>query len=389
MILHPHNYRIYKSVLLNLDSKKFKLRIFLFMQIGLVGLQFSGKTTLFNILSETENNLGSNIDKASIEVVKVPDERLDLLTEIFSPKKKINATIEVYDIPGLRTGDDGKLRITSSFLNEVKNNDAIFYVIRQFKEDSVPHPMNKINTVDDISFLENEFLFHDLAFLENRIDKIKKEVLKTKDDRLKREIPVIEKCFAHVEKEKPLRKLSLDDNEKKLLSGYQLMTLKPIVIAINFDDESIDKADDEIKKVAEVINDSNVKIIPFFAKLELELSQLANEDRKMFMDDYGISESALNKILKASYQSLGLHSFFTVGEDETRAWTIKQNYTAQEAAGVIHSDFFNKFIRAEVVEYKDFIKYKTFAKCKEAGVWKLEGKEYIVQDGDILNIRHS
>ena len=359
------------------------------MQIGLVGLQFSGKTTLFNILSGNEDTSGSNIDKTSIEVVKVPDERLDLLTGIFNPKKKVNATIEVYDIPGLRTSEDGKLRITNSFLNEVKNNDALFYVVRQFKEESVPHPMNKIDVVEDISFLENEFLFYDLAFLENRIDKIKKEVLKTKDDKLKREIPVIEKCLAHVEEEKPLRNLALDDSEKKLLSGYQLMTLKPIVIAINFDDDSINKVADEIKKAAELINDPNIKIIPFFAKLELELSKLENDDRKMFMDDYGISESALNKILKASYESLGLQSFFTVGEDETRAWTIKKNYTAQDAAGVIHSDFYNKFIRAEVVGYNDFMNYKTFTKCKEAGVWKLEGKEYIVQDGDILNIRHS
>ncbi len=359
------------------------------MQIGLVGLQYSGKTTLFNILSGTENNPNIVSDKATIEVVKVPDERLDLLTEIFKPKKTVNATIEVYDIPGLRTADDGKLRITTSFLNEVKNNDALFYVIRKFKEDSVPHPMNKINVCEDIAFLENEFLFHDMAFLENRIEKIKREILKIKDDRLKREIPVIEKCIHHVEKEKPLRSLGLDDSERKLLSGYQLMTLKPLVIAINFDDESMNIVDSEIQKVAELINDTNVKIIPFYAKLELELSKLEDEDREMFMADYGIKESALSKILKVSYEALGLQSFFTVGEDENRAWTIKKNFTAQDAAGVIHSDFYNKFIRAEVVGYDNFMNHKTFAKCKEAGVWKLEGKEYIVQDGDILNIRHS
>jgi len=359
------------------------------MQIGLVGLQYSGKTTLFNILSGTENNPNIVSDKATIEVVKVPDERLDLLTEIFKPKKTVNATIEVYDIPGLRTADDGKLRITTSFLNEVKNNDALFYVIRKFKEDSVPHPMNEINVCEDIAFLENEFLFHDMAFLENRIEKIKREILKIKDDRLKREIPVIEKCIHHVEKEKPLRSLGLDDSERKLLSGYQLMTLKPLVIAINFDDESMNIVDSEIQKVAELINDTNVKIIPFYAKLELELSKLEDEDREMFMADYGIKESALSKILKVSYEALGLQSFFTVGEDENRAWTIKKNFTAQDAAGVIHSDFYNKFIRAEVVGYDDFMNHKTFAKCKEAGVWKLEGKEYIVQDGDILNIRHS
>lgn len=360
------------------------------MQIGLVGLQYSGKTTLFNILSGTEgNNQNIGNDKASIEVVKVPDNRLEELNRIFNPKKSVNATIEVYDIPGLRTGDDGKLKITNSFLNEVKNNDALFYVVRQFKDDSVPHPMNKIDPLADITFLENEFLYHDLAFLESRLEKIKKEVMKTKDERLKKEIPVIEKCYSHVENEKPLRQLNLDENERKILSGYQLMSLKQLVVAINFDDNSIADTQDLINSAITLINDRNVKIIPFYAKLELELSKLSEEDREMFMEDYGITESALNKILHASYEALGLQSFFTVGEDENRAWTIKKNYTAQQAAGVIHTDFYNKFIRAEVVGYEDFMKYKSFPKCKEAGVWKLEGKDYIVQDGDILNIRHS
>ncbi len=360
------------------------------MQIGLVGLQYSGKTTLFNILSgkgEIQQNV--NQDKATVEVVKVPDERLEELNRIFKPKKSINATIEVYDIPGLRTSDDGKLRITNSFLNEAKNNDALFYVVRQFKEESVLHPMNRIDPIGDIEFLETEFLFNDLAFLENRIEKLKKDIPKTKDEKLKKELPVIEKCFAHVEQEKPLRNLELDENERKILSGYQLMTLKPLVAAINFDDESMDKVDEFMQKAKALLQDENVKVIPFFAKLELELSQLSDEDREMFMEDYGIKESALSKILHASYEALGLHSFFTVGEDENRAWTIKKNYTAQDSAGVIHTDFYNKFIRAEVVSYNDFMKYGSFAKCKEAGVWRLEGKDYIVQDGDILNIRHS
>jgi GTP-binding protein YchF len=359
------------------------------MQIGLVGLQFSGKTTLFNILSQTENPEQSlGLDKATIEVVKVPDERLNKLTEIFNPKKTVNATIEVYDIPGLRTGDDGKLRITNNFLNEVKNNDALFYVVRQFEDEAVAHPMNKINPTDDISFLENEFLFYDLAFLENRIEKLKKEIMKTKDEKLKKELPVIEKCLKHVENELPLRILELDENEKKLLSGYQLLTLKHLVIALNFDDNSLDKVDEYIEEVKNNIKDDKVKIIPFYAKLELELSKLDETDQQLFMEDYGIKESALSKILHASYDALGLQSFFTVGEDENRAWTIRKNSTAQESAGVIHSDFYNKFIRAEVVSYDDFMQYKAFAKCKEAGVWRLEGKDYIVKDGDILNIRH-
>jgi len=358
------------------------------MQIGLVGLQFSGKSTLFNTLSQTEM-LPTGKDEAVIEVVKVPDERLDKLTALFNPKKKVNATIEVFDIPGLQMQDDGKVKITNTFLNNVKNNDALFYVIRQFEEPSVSHPMNSIDVKRDVEFLETEFLLSDLSFLENRIEKLQKEVMKSKDDKLKRELPVIEKCQKHVEQELPLRTIRLDENERKLLSGYQLLTLKPLAIAINCDENSIQRVEQIVNEVKESISDKSVAVIPFFAKIEYELSQMDDEDRVSFMEDYGIKESALSKILKTSYEILGLHSFFTVGEDECRAWTIKKNYTAQDSAGVIHTDFYNKFIRAEVVGYDDYIAHGSFAKCKEAGVWRLEGKEYIVKDGDILNIRHN
>jgi len=360
------------------------------MQIGLVGLQYSGKTTLFNTLSK--NNLDSTVsskEETAIEVVKVPDERLDNLTKIFNPKKQVNATIEVFDIPGLKMSEDNKVKITSNFLTSVRNNESLFYVIRGFKDDSVAHPMNSINPFRDIEFLETEFLLSDLAFLETRLEKLKREVLKTKDEKLKRELPVIEKCLAHCEKELPLRTLHFDENEIKLLSGYQLLTLKSLAIAVNYDEGSITGVENEIIHLKTKLEKSHAAIIPFFAKIELELSKLSEEDQIAFMQDYGIKESALSKILRTSYEMLGLQSFFTVGEDECRAWTIKKNYTAQQAAGVIHTDFFNRFIRAEVVHYSDFIKHGTFHKCKEAGAWRLEGKEYIVKDGDILNIRHN
>jgi len=359
------------------------------MQIGLVGLQFSGKTTLFETLAKGSSHSQSGKEEAAIEVVKVPDDRLDKLSSIFNPKKHVNATIEVFDIPGLKMSDDNKVKITSTFTNAVKNNDALFYVVRGFQEDSVMHPMNTINVVRDIEFLETEFLFADLAFLETRIEKIKKEIIKSKDDKLKRELPVIEKCYAHAEKELPLRSLNLDENELKLLSGYQLLTLKPLAIAINYDENTIANVDSEVEAVKSKIAKTQAVVIPFFAKIELELSKMSEEDQAIFMQDYGIKESALSKILRTSYEMLGLHSFFTVGEDECRAWTIKKNYTAQMAAGVIHTDFFNRFIRAEVVYYTDFMKYGSFAKCKDNGAWRLEGKEYIVLDGDILNIRHN
>ena len=360
------------------------------MQIGLVGLQYSGKTTLFNTIAKIEpSETQIGMEETAIEVVKIPDERLDKLTDLFNPKKKANATIEVFDTPGLKMADDGKVKITTQFLNNVKNNDALFYVIRQFNDETVAHPMNEINSTRDIEFLETEFLFHDMAFLEGRIEKLNKEILKTKDEKLKRELPIIEKCFAHVELEKPLRSLDLSENELKTLSGYQLLTLKPLLIGINLDENSIDNVENIISKIKESLTNKSETIIPFFGKIEYELSTMDDEDRITFMEDYGIKESALSKILKSAYEKLGLQSFFTVGEDECRAWTIKKSYTAQDSAGVIHTDFYNKFIRAEVVHYDDYMKHESFSKCKEAGVWRLEGKQYVVKDGDILNIRHS
>ncbi len=360
------------------------------MQIGLVGLQYSGKTTLFNTLAGIEEDPAATMkEDAVIEVVKVPDERLDKCSDIYNPKKQVNATIEIFDFPGLRKSDDGKLKITSNFLNSVRNNDALIYVIRQFTDDSVLHPLNNIDPLSDILFLETEFLFSDIAFFENRIEKVKKDVAKSKDEKLKRELPVLEKCLAHLEEEKPLRTLNLDENELKALTGYQLLSRKKVIVAINFDEESMDKVDSIISEVREGLADSETAIIPFFAKVEYELAQLDEDDRATFMEDYGIKESALEKILRTSYKVLGLQSFFTVGEDECRAWTIKEGYTAQQSAGVIHTDFFNKFIRAEVVHYDHFMEHGSIAKCKDAGVWRLEGKEYVVKDGDILNIRHN
>lgn len=358
------------------------------MQIGLVGLQYSGKTTLFNTLAKTEAGQTGK-EETNVEVIKVPDERLDKLADIFNPPKIVNATIELFDFPGLRMGDDGKVKMTSAFLKNVRDNDALFYVIRQFEEETVPHPMDEINPIRDIQFLETEFLLYDLGFFENRIEKLKKDIMRSKEESLKRELPLVEKCIAQLESEQPLRSLSLDENEKKILSGYQIFTLKPLVIAVNFDENSTDIVDKTIDKIKSEIKLENVEVIPFFAKIEHELAQLDEEDQKSFMEDYGIGESAKSKILRTSYDILGVHSFFTAAENEVHAWTIEKNKNAHEAARAIHTDFYDRFIRAEVVHCDDLIKNGSFAKCKEAGSWRLEGKEYIVKDGDILVIRHN
>ena len=219
------------------------------MQLGLVGLQASGKTLLFNTLAKIQEDEHTYREEARVEVVKVPDERLNNLTQIFNPKKQVNATIEIFDIPGVGLADDGKVRITSAFLNNVKNNDALFYVIRQFKNEAVPHPLNRIDAAADIEFLETEFLFSDMSFLENRIEKLKKDIQKRKEDKLVKELAVIEKCFAHVNEEKPLRSLELNENERKMLSGYQLLTLKPLAIAVNLDEDSMKNSAETIKEI--------------------------------------------------------------------------------------------------------------------------------------------
>lgn len=360
------------------------------MQIGLVGFQNSGKTTLFQTLVISSGPTGETLKSGQNRaMIKIPDNRLDILTDLFKPKSKVNAVVEILDIPGLALSDDGKVKITADFLNTVKNADALLHVVRQFKDDSLPHPNETIDYIRDIEFLETEFLLSDMSLIEKRLEKIEKDILKAKNDQLQRELPVFKKLQAHVEQEHPLRTLALDENERKVISGYQFLTIKPLIIGINLDENSKDEMDAILTNIDKKFGEGKFARFPFFARFEYELSQLSTEEADIFKADFGITDSALNKILVTSYDLLGLHSFFTVGEDECRAWTIKKNMTAQEAAGAIHTDFYNKFIRAEVVHYEEYLKHGSMAKCKEAGTWRLEGKEYIVKDGDILNIRHS
>lgn len=360
------------------------------MQIGIVGLPLSGKTTLFQTLTKTHVDQSSlSKSEAHQAVIKVPDERLDRLNEIFKPKKKVNATIEIVDVVGLQKGETGTPQFTSNFLAKVKNNDAFIQVVRLFENEYAPHPLGSNDMMRDINILETEFIISDLSIIENRIDKIKKQIQKTQDENLKKEIPILEKCLDILNKEIPLRNADLTKDEIKILRAYQLLSLKPMLIALNLDEALINKEDHFFDTLIKTKISKNTRAIAFYGKIEMELSELSDDEAKSFMEGYGIKESALSKIIRKSYDLLGLQSFFTVGEDEVRAWTVRKGMNAQEAAGEIHSDFYNKFIRAEVVHYDDFIKYGTFAKAKEHGVWRLEGKEYIVKDGDILLIRHN
>ncbi len=360
------------------------------MQIGIVGLPQSGKSTLFQTITKTHLDASS---MAKVEthqsIIKVPDKRLDKLTEIFNPKKKTSASIEVLDVVGLHKGDSGSTQFTSNFLGKVKTNDALIQVVRLFNNELVPHPDGSINMIRDIDSFETEFILSDLAILEKRIETVKKQIQKMQDEKLKRELLLIEKCYEILQSEKPLRDAHLHDDEVKLLSSFQLLSVKPMLIAINLDETQINETGKYLEELAKKKLSKHTKALFFFGKIEQEMSELSEKEVEIFMKEYGIKESALNGIIREAYDLLGLQSFFTCGEPECRAWTIKKGSNAQEAAGEIHTDFYKKFIRAEVVGYDDFITAGSFAKAKEVGAWRLEGKEYIVKDGDIMIIRHS
>ena len=359
------------------------------MQIGIVGLPQSGKSTLYQTITKTHLDPSS---MAKVEthqsMIKIPDVRLDKLTEIFNPKKKTSATIEVLDVVGLQKGDSGSTQFTSNFLGKVKNNDALIQVVRLFKNELVPHPDGSVNIMRDIDAFETEFIISDMTIIEKRIDTVKKQIQKIQDDKLKRELPLLEKCYNLLQEEKPLRDTHLRDDEIKILNSFQLLSIKPMLIALNLDESQVNETGKYLEELVKKKLSTHTKALFFFGKIEQELSELSDKEAEIFMNEYGIKESALNSIIREAYDLLGLQSFFTCGEEECRAWTIKKGSTAQEAAGEIHTDFYNKFIRAETVGYDDFISAGTFAKARELGTWRLEGKEYVVKDGDLMIIRH-
>jgi ribosome-binding ATPase len=361
------------------------------MQIGIVGLPFSGKSTLFQTITKThlDPSVLTKVE-AHHAIVKIPDARLDKCSAIFSPKSTVHATIEFVDVVGLKKGESGSTQFTTNFLANVKTNDALIQVVRLFENDAVPHPEGSIDALRDISSFETEFIISDLSIVETRIDRINKQIQKTQDEQLKKELPVLEKCRHNLEQEKPLREVDFTKEEAYILKTYQLLSLKPMLIALNFDESQLKSYIETVQLVADKKKGSRTKVVSFFGKIEMEMSELPDDEASVFMGEYGIKESALDTLIREAYALLGLQSFLTVGEDECRAWTIRKGMTAQEAAGVIHSDFVNKFIRAEVVHYDQFIEQGgSFAKAKETGHWRLEGKEYLVCDGDIISIRHS
>ncbi len=359
------------------------------MQIGIAGLPYSGKTTIFaTLLKHKIVEAGHHKHEAERGVVKVPDERLERLTAMFNPKKKVNATIEYVKVQGFESGEEKPKGLPAPFLANMKNVDAILLMVRAFENATSPHPFGRIDPGKDIEFIQTEFLLSDLAIVEARVEKLEKSILKTKLEREQRELEVMRRCQAQLEQEKPLRELAFSGEEEKLLRTYQFLTAKPLLYVLNISESEIPQAAEKEKGLARFLT-PKCALTSLSAEIEKEISELSDEDAAVFMQDLGITEPALHKLIRVSYELLGLIAFFTVGEDECRAWTIRAGTKAQQAAGEIHSDLERGFIRAETVHYGELIAQKSLHACKEKGLLRLEGKEYVVKDGDILNIRFS
>lgn len=357
------------------------------MQIGIVGLPFAGKTTIFStLLKHKSTDAGFHKPEMERGVVKVPDERLDRLTAMFNPKKKVNAVIEYVKVQGVDSGGDKPLALSAQFLANLKNVDAIMVVVRDFDNDLAPHPLNRIDPNQDIRFINSEFLISDLSVVETRIERLEKGLAKIKDEQQARELALMKRFQQQLEQEKPLREMEMHPDEEKMIRGYQFLTLKPLLYVINIAESKIAQAAEIEKSLASHLT-PHCALTSLSAEIELEISELSEEDAVVFMADLGIQEPALHKLIRTSYELLGLISFFTVGEDECRSWTIRRGAKAQQAAGVIHSDLEKGFIRAETVHYEDLIAQGNMHACRDKGLLRLEGKEYVVKDGDILNIR--
>ncbi len=360
------------------------------MKIGIIGLPSSGKSTLFQTISKAyikESDIRKNTGTQT--VVKVPDERLTNLIELFKPKKENYAVIEFVEISELQSGESGSVKFTTTFLDKVKTTDALLQVVRLFDDPAVPHPEGKLDVLRDINMMESEFILSDMAIIESRIERMKKNFQKSGAAINPKELTLLERCLTALENSTPLRNLEYDREEIKILRGYQLLSVKPVLVVLNLSETDVNTYEEVLAKVRNIYNSKQINVEIFFGKIEMEIAELPAEEARSFMLEYGIQESTLSRLIRNAYDLLGLQSFFTVGEDECRAWTIRKGMTAQEAASVIHSDFYDKFIRAEVVHYDHFVELGSFAKCKEKGVWRLEGKDYVVKDGDIISVRHS
>ncbi len=351
------------------------------MRLGIIGLPQSGKTTVFNAL--TRGNAPVTMSGGRFEVhtavVDVPDPRVDALSAMFNPRRTIYAKVTYADIAGLEGKASGD--ISGPLLNQLTQMDGLLHVVRCFDDPSVPHPMGSVDPLRDVAAMDAEFLLNDLIAVERKLERLEDEWKKSARDRkqVEQEQALFKKLHAALSEEIPLRDVALTPAEEKLLAGFGFLSRKPLLILFNLGEGQEAPALDYPHQRSAVAS--------LMGKLEMEIAQLPPEDAEVFLAEYGIEEPGLNRVIRLSYELLGLISFFTVGEDEVRAWTVRRGAAAPEAAGVIHTDLQKGFIRAEVISYDDLMAAGSMSAARTQGKLRLEGKDYIVQDGDILHIR--